>query len=78
MIDAIQFDGSNYQEIIDFVGTDTTKPTYVTFTEEQTLVIRTLEGDHCVSNFDYIIRGVQGEYYPCKPDIFDATYERVE
>lgn len=42
------------------------------------MVIRTLEGDMKVSLGDYIIRGVQGEFYPCKPDIFAATYEPVE
>ena len=41
------------------------------------LVIRTLEGDMRASYGDYIIRGVQGEFYPCKPDIFEATYEPV-
>ena len=40
--------------------------------------IKTLEGDMLVSLGDYIIRGVNGEYYPCKPDIFEKTYERVE
>ena len=39
--------------------------------------IKTLEGDHHVSEGDWIIRGVQGELYPCKPDIFEATYEPV-
>lgn len=39
--------------------------------------IGTLEGGHEVSTGDYIICGIQGEYYPCKPDIFEATYERV-
>ncbi|MFE9855590.1 hypothetical protein [Streptomyces sp. NPDC005780] len=41
------------------------------------IVIRTLEGDMKVSLGDYVIRGVQGEFYPCKPDIFAATYEAV-
>lgn len=41
------------------------------------LVIETLEGDMKASPGDWIIRGVQGEFYPCKPDIFDATYEPV-
>lgn len=41
------------------------------------LVIRTLEGIHTVSWGDFIIQGVQGELYPCKPDIFEATYELV-
>jgi len=40
--------------------------------------IDTLEGGHIVSNGDYIIKGVKGEFYPCKPDIFEMTYERVE
>jgi hypothetical protein len=37
--------------------------------------IGTLEGDMEISPMDYVIRGVQGEFYPCKPDIFAATYE---
>lgn len=41
----------------------------------QSLIIPTLEGDHEAKPGDYIIRGVQGEIYPCKPDIFAATYE---
>lgn len=40
-----------------------------------TIVIPTLEGDHIASSGDWIIRGIQGELYPCKPDIFEATYE---
>ena len=41
------------------------------------LVIPTLEGDHRADIGDWIIRGVKGEFYPCKPDIFAATYEPV-
>jgi hypothetical protein len=41
------------------------------------LVIKTLEGEHTASPGDWIIRGVKGELYPCKPDIFSATYEAV-
>lgn len=41
------------------------------------LIISTLEGLHWADKGDYIIRGVQGEFYPCKPDIFEATYEAV-
>lgn len=40
------------------------------------LTIHTPEGDHTVTPRDYIIRGVQGEFYPCKPDIFAETYEK--
>lgn len=42
------------------------------------LFIDTLEGTHHVSVGDYIIQGVNGELYPCKPDIFEKTYEKVE
>jgi hypothetical protein len=41
------------------------------------ITIRTLEGDHLASPGDWIIRGVKGEFYPCKPDIFEATYDPV-
>jgi len=44
----------------------------------QQLIIPTLEGDHNANVNDWIIKGVQGEFYPCKPDIFQATYEKVE
>jgi hypothetical protein len=40
--------------------------------------VRTLEGDMEVTPGDYIITGVKGEHYPCKPDIFEMTYEPVE
>jgi len=46
-------------------------PTYIALT------IPTLEGDHTALHGDYVIKGVQGEFYPCKSDIFEATYERV-
>ncbi|WP_340398094.1 hypothetical protein NST50_15410 [Paenibacillus sp. FSL E2-0202] len=42
------------------------------------LMIETLEGIMTVSDGDWIIQGVNGELYPCKPDIFAATYEAVE
>jgi hypothetical protein len=45
---------------------------------DRTLRIPTLEGDHSASMGDWIIQGIKGEFYPCKPDIFEATYEKVE
>lgn len=47
------------------------------YTEEREtlMVIRTLEGDMTASPGDYIIKGIKGEVYPCKPDIFEATYD---
>jgi hypothetical protein len=41
------------------------------------LIVPTLEGEHQASFGDFIIRGVKGEFYPCKPDIFAATYDAV-
>lgn len=61
---------SEWAEIGDFMGgTVENKGT--------TLVIHTLEGDMEASIGDYIIKGVNGEFYPCKPDIFAKTYEEV-
>lgn len=42
------------------------------------LYVKTLEGDMCARVGDYIIKGVNGELYPCKPDIFEKTYEKVD
>ena len=41
-------------------------------------VIKTLEGNHLARHGDFIIQGIHGELYPCKPDIFEKTYERVD
>ena len=40
-------------------------------------VIETLEGDMIINKEDYVIKGVKGEFYPCKPDIFALTYEKL-
>jgi hypothetical protein len=42
-----------------------------------TLFIPTLEGEMKATNGDWIIKGIKGEFYPCKPDIFEATYEKA-
>lgn len=42
------------------------------------MVIATLEGGHWVNLGDYIIKGVKGEFYPCKPDIFEQSYDKAE
>lgn len=42
------------------------------------LFIKTLEGNHHVSIGDYVIQGINGELYPCKPDIFEKTYDYIE
>lgn len=40
-------------------------------------IIKTLEGEHIAAKGDWIIKGVKGEFYPCKPDVFELTYEAV-
>ncbi len=55
------------------------KPVVVeAYQTDKEIVIHTLEGDMTASVGDYIITGVNGEKYPCKPDIFEKTYESVE
>lgn len=84
IIDALQWTGLNLTEIIDFVGKDLIVETYDAGYQAGAtplavgLKIRTLEGDMNISVGDYIIKGVQGEFYPCKPDIFKETYEPVK
>jgi hypothetical protein len=77
-IEAVQYDGNfrcldifNIHDVKDFkLGKESDGSPY--------LLIPTLEGDMKCSKGDYVIRGVKGEYYPCKPDIFELTYEMVE
>ena len=71
-IEAIQYNGENLQEVIKF----TEGKMYMQL--DGKVLIDTLEGPHIVSFNDFIIRGIKGEYYPCKPDIFEATYEKVD
>jgi len=73
VIEAIQFDGQNYDEIIEF----TEKNAYVD-TENLEFMVKTLEGRHIITKGDYIIRGIVNEFYPCKPHVFVETYEKVD
>ncbi len=75
VIEAEQFTGDNIDAVLDFVGDMATCPEGKSMAKDQGLIIRTLEGDHHASVGDWIIKGVAGEFYPCKPDIFEATYE---
>lgn len=69
-IEAIQWNGGNLSEIRDFMRSTVE-------THGLVLIIPTLEGDMYASLNDYIIKGVNGEFYPCKPYIFAKTYEEV-
>lgn len=73
VIEAVQFDGTDEscdwilpQLISGEIGRATNK-----------LYIQTLEGVMTAHKGDYIIKGVKGEFYPCKPDIFEETYEKA-
>lgn len=75
-IEAVQFDGRNSADIHEFCK-DGGKRFVREPVGEDYLEIVTLEGVMKASPNDFIIKGVNGEFYPCKPDIFNKTYERV-
>lgn len=78
-IEAVQLDSGNASDVLGWIlenGGEAAR--LAPATTDQTLLIHTLEGDHRASLGDWIIRGVAGEFYPCKPDIFDATYEPAD
>ena len=75
VIDALQYNGTNFKEILEFIGgVDERDKIDI---HHESIFIKTLEGDMEAKKGDWIIRGVRGEYYPCKPDIFEETYEKV-
>ena len=82
VIEAMQLptdgDIARYVEIADWLsGVGATAVPAVNDLVGTAIRIPTLEGDMLAQPGDWIIRGVAGEFYPCKPDIFDATYEEV-
>jgi len=72
-VEAEQWTGDNWEEIKRFAG-----DAVVLITDTRQIEICTLEGTMTANVADWIIRGVQGEFYPCKPAIFKATYEAAE
>ncbi len=83
VIEAIQWTGKNFDECMNFIGEDYgNKFNYENAEESATetgkILIDTLEGMITASKGDFIIKGVKGEFYPCKPDIFQQTYEPIE
>lgn len=80
VIEAMQYknDDSQYYEALKlFVGESLFVDMKTKSLKDTGIKIRTLEGDHAICKGDFIIKGIQGEFYPCKPDIFEATYELV-
>jgi len=80
-VDAWPYDGSYVQA--QFIGRvngwpDAFKIDLDMKTGDHAFTIHTLEGDHLVTRDDWVIKGVAGEFYPCKRDIFNQTYEIVD
>ena len=88
IVDAVQLSWKTWSELCDFLegiissenpgrysedfsATCDEEPPYMEIT------IPTLEGDYIAKHGDYIIKGIKGEFYPCKPDIFEETYEYI-
>ncbi len=82
-IECVKWDGENIEEIKAFCKDckfeiDTHAYDAGVAPPRWNLTIHTLEGDHYALEGDYIIKGVKGEFYPCKPDIFENTYDIVD
>ena len=80
VIEALQWDGQNQWEIEKWAheGMPPEMNSIILLDLGECLKIRTLEGYMTAQKGDWIIKGVKGEFYPCKPDIFEATYEPVD
>lgn len=84
VIEAVQWTGFNLEDIKSFVGESLLYEIYDAAWRAGAGVpivnmkIKTLEGEMQVNRGDYIIKGVREEFYPCKPDIFEETYEQAE
>jgi len=76
-IEAVQWTGKNEEEIMEFCKDlipENRDEQRIFLAEDNTLGILTLEGTMTANIGDWIIKGVKGEFYPCKPDIFEASY----
>lgn len=71
IVEAVQWNGRNEMEIARFIGGNLEM-------DDDGLLIHTLEGTMKASVGDYVIKGVNGEFYPCKPGIFEKTYVPVD
>lgn len=80
VVDAVRWTGDieSLGEIEKLQGFSFSKDKVVDIVKSDEIRIHTLEGEMTASLGDYIIRGVHGELYPCKPDIFEETYEVYE
>lgn len=80
VIDAMKFTEETKEQVLEWLKSNDCVSYYVRdghIAPTLVLRIKTLEGVMTATEGDWIIRGVQGEFYPCKPDIFAETYEEV-
>lgn len=75
VIEAVKWNGDKVSEVVDWVREALEDNTL--FRMGCDVIVDTLEGKMKASPGDYIIKGVQGELYPCKPDIFEKTYDKI-
>lgn len=73
-VEAIKFSADDWSGVKEF--TNGNAKDFIA-NEKATCIISTLEGDMRATEGDYIIKGVKGEFYPCKPDIFELTYDKI-
>jgi hypothetical protein len=82
VVEAIQFTGDNWQEIKEWMWNNGSRRYCTERVDEKgnviAIILKTPEGYMEAIKGDYIIKGVAGEFYPCKPGIFEATYEEVK
>lgn len=78
VVEAVQWTGDNIYDIHQFMYP--VNPHYMKeFSNRDDIIgIQTLEGMHIANKGDWIIKGIKDEFYPCKPDIFEMTYESVK
>lgn len=69
-VEVVRWSGDNFIEIDEFITVE-----HETYPKDGFIFIETLEGTMKADIGDYIIKGVNGEFYPCKPDIFEKTYD---
>ena len=84
IVEYVQWNGKNVSEIMSFCGSaahDIYQINLINLANmpvEYSLIIKTFKGNERVYPGDYIIKGIYGDFYPCKPDIFKETYEIID
>lgn len=78
-IKAVQFNGKNYSECYSFMN-ENNKYLYLVISQPRSkyILIKNSDSNMIAQKGDYIIKGNDGKYYPCKPHIFETTYEKID